>query len=66
MGQRRIGQLGLLDAAVSRRGNRRREVLDEIGGLMDWPAFERLLAVIPVAVFLLTTVICYGVVGGHA
>ena len=49
MGQRRIGQLGLLDAAVSRRGNRRREVLDEIGGLMDWPAFERLLAVIPVA-----------------
>lgn len=49
MGQRRIGQLGLLDAAVSRRGGRRREALDEINGLMDWPAFERVLAVIPVA-----------------
>jgi IS5 family transposase len=49
MGQRRIGQLGLLDAAVSRRGNRRREALDEISGLLDWSAFERLLAVIPVA-----------------
>ncbi|XIA64677.1 IS5 family transposase [Bradyrhizobium sp. TZ2] len=48
MGQRRIGQLGLLDAAVSRRGSRR-EVLDEINGLLDWSAFERLLAVIPVA-----------------
>jgi transposase, IS5 family len=49
MGQRRIGQLGLLDAAVSRRGVRRREVLDEIGELLDWSTFERLLAVIPVA-----------------
>lgn len=50
MGQRRIGQLGFLDAAVSRRGGGgRREVLDEIGGLLDWAAFERLLAVIPVA-----------------
>jgi IS5 family transposase len=49
MGQRRIGQLGLLDAAVSRRGTRGREVLDEIGGLLDWSAFERVLAVIPVA-----------------
>ena len=49
MGQRRIGQLGLLDAAVSRRGSRRREVLDEIRGLLDWSGFERLLAVIPVA-----------------
>jgi transposase, IS5 family len=49
MGQRRIGQLGLLDAAVSRRGSRRREVLDEISGLLDWSAFERVLAVIPVA-----------------
>ena len=48
MGQRQIGQLGLLDAAVSRRGSRR-EVLDEINGLLDWSAFERLLAVIPVA-----------------
>jgi transposase, IS5 family len=49
MGQRQIGQLGLMDAAVSRRGNRRREVLDEINSLLDWSAFERLLAVIPVA-----------------
>jgi IS5 family transposase len=49
MGQRRIGQLGLLDAAVSRRGGKRREVLDEIRVLLDWSAFERLLAVIPVA-----------------
>lgn len=49
MGQRRIGQLGLLDAAVSRRGKGRREVLDEINGLLDWSAFDRLLAVIPVA-----------------
>ena len=49
MGERRIGQLGLLDAAVSRRGGRRREVLDEIGQSLDWFAFERLLAVIPVS-----------------
>lgn len=49
MGQRRIGQLGLLDAALSRRGGRRREVLDEIAALLDWAAFERLLAVIPIA-----------------
>ena len=49
MGRRRIGQLGLLDAAVSRRGVQRREVLDEILALLDWSAFEQLLAVIPVA-----------------
>ena len=49
MGQRRIGQLGLADAAVSRRANKRREALDEISGLLDWSAFERVLAVIPVA-----------------
>lgn len=49
MGQRRIGQLGLLDAEVSRRGSRRRAVLDEISSLLDWSAFERVLAVIPVA-----------------
>src|SRR3984885_3371629 len=49
MGQRRIGQLGLLDAAVSRRGSRRRGVLDEIGRSLDWSAFARLLAVIPVS-----------------
>jgi len=49
MGQRRIGQLGLMDAAVSRRGRGRRDVLDEIAQQLDWSAFERLLAVIPVA-----------------
>jgi transposase, IS5 family len=49
MGQRRIGQLGLMDAAVSRRGGKRRDALDEINRLLDWSAFERLLAVIPVA-----------------
>lgn len=49
MGQRRIGQLGFLDAALSRRGGGRRDVLAEIGQLLDWGAFERLLAVIPVA-----------------
>lgn len=49
MGQRRIGQLGFLDAAVSRRGGDRRDVLDEISRFLDWSAFARLLAVIPVA-----------------
>ncbi len=49
MGQRRVGQLGLLDAAVSRRTNKRREVLDEIRQLLDWSAFDRVLAVIAVA-----------------
>jgi IS5 family transposase len=50
MGQRRIGQLGFMDAAVSRRGGGgRREVLDEISRLLDWSAFERVLAVIPVS-----------------
>lgn len=49
MGRRRIGQLGLMDAAVSRRGGRRREALDEMHQLLDWSAFEHLLAVIPVA-----------------
>src|SRR3981189_2450201 len=50
MGQRRIGQLGFMDAAVSRRGGGgRREVLDEIGRLLDWSAVERVLAVSPVS-----------------
>jgi transposase, IS5 family len=49
MGQRRIGQLGLLDAAVSQRRSRRREMLDEVGQLLDWSAFDRLLSVLPVA-----------------
>src|SRR6267378_8520862 len=50
MGQRRIGKLGFMDAAVSKRGGGgRREVLYEIGRLLDWSAFERVLAVIPVS-----------------
>src|SRR3984893_10147087 len=50
MGQRRIGQLGFMDAAVSRRGGGGRgEVLYEISRLLDWSAFERVLAVIPVS-----------------
>jgi IS5 family transposase len=49
MGHRRIGQLGLLDAAVSRRVNKRRDVLDEVVKLLDWSAFERALSVIPVS-----------------
>ena len=34
---------------MSRRGGKRREVLDEIDRLLDWSVFERVLAVIPVA-----------------
>jgi transposase, IS5 family len=43
MGRRRIGQLGLMDAALAKRGNGRRDALDELHGLLDWAAFERLL-----------------------
>ncbi len=43
MGRRRIGQLGLMDAALAKRGNGRRDVLDELHGLLDWAAFDRLL-----------------------
>jgi IS5 family transposase len=43
MGRRQIGQLGLMDAALSKRGNGRRDALDEVHGLLDWAAFERLL-----------------------
>jgi IS5 family transposase len=49
MGQRRIGQLGFLDGMLNRRSAGRRDVLHEIDQLLDWSAFERLLAVIPVA-----------------
>lgn len=49
MGQRRIGQLGFLDGMLSRRSAGRREVLEEINRLLDWSAFERLLAVLPVS-----------------
>src|SRR3979411_138659 len=50
MGHGRIGQRGLMEWAVSRGGGGgRREVLDEISRLLDWSAFERVLAVIPVS-----------------
>jgi transposase, IS5 family len=49
MGQRRIGQLGFLDGALSERSDGRRDVLDAISKLLDWSAFERILSVISVA-----------------
>src|SRR3982074_515137 len=49
MGQRRIGQLGFLDAALAQRCGVRQDVLEEINRLLDWSAFERLLLVIPTA-----------------
>src|ERR1700704_809195 len=48
MGQRRIGQLGFMDAAVSRRGGGgRRGGLDEISRRLAWSGLEGVLAVIP-------------------
>jgi IS5 family transposase len=49
MGQRRIGQLGFLDAALAQRGGGRSDILDEVNRLLDWGRFERLLSVIPTA-----------------
>jgi IS5 family transposase len=49
MGQRRIGQLGFLDGALSERSGGRRDVLDALSKLLDWSAFERILSVISVA-----------------
>ena len=49
MGQRRIGQLGFLDAALAQRCVTREDVLAEINQLLDWSTFERLLLVIPTA-----------------
>ena len=43
MPRRRVGQLGFLDAAVSRRGNGGVEALAEIERLVDWSGFEILL-----------------------
>lgn len=43
MPRRRVGQLGLLDAAVSRRGNGGVDALAAIDRLVDWAALERLL-----------------------
>jgi transposase, IS5 family len=43
MPRRHVGQLGFMDAAVSRRGNGGVDALAEIGRLVDWSAFEALL-----------------------
>lgn len=43
MPRRRVGQLGFIDAAVSRRGNRGVDALAEIGRLVDWAPLEKLL-----------------------
>src|SRR3954462_8662292 len=43
MPRRRVGQLGFLDAAVSRRGNGGVDTLAEIERLVDWSGFEILL-----------------------
>lgn len=44
MGQRQIGQLGFLDAALAKRGPSRRDILGEIHGLIEWAALESLLS----------------------
>jgi transposase, IS5 family len=44
MPRRRVGQLGLMDAAVSRRGNGGVDALAQIDGLVDWAPLARLLA----------------------
>jgi transposase, IS5 family len=49
MPRRRIGQLSWLDGALSRRGERRRDVLAELKALVDWAPFERELSVLPCA-----------------
>lgn len=43
MPRRSIGQLGLLDAAIARRGNRRGDALSALSRLVDWTRFEGLL-----------------------
>lgn len=44
MGRRRVGQLGFMDAAASRRGNGAADALAEIARLVDWEPIERRLA----------------------
>ncbi len=44
MPRRVIGQLGLADAALSRRGNRRVDGLAALSRLVDWTRFEALLS----------------------
>ena len=46
MPYRRIGQLSWIDGALARRGERRRDALAEINGLVDWQPLERLLSLI--------------------
>src|SRR5690606_37497233 len=43
MRRRSIGQRGLLDAAIARRGNRRGDALSALSRLGDWTRFEVLL-----------------------
>jgi IS5 family transposase len=44
MPRRVIGQLGMADAALSRRGNRRADGLQALSRLVDWTRFEALLS----------------------
>jgi IS5 family transposase len=43
MAQRRIGQLGWSDAFIAKRRSERRNRLQDISGLLDWGAFEKLV-----------------------
>lgn len=43
MAQRRVGQLGWVDAAVASRPGKRPDVLGEVSRLVEWGRFERLL-----------------------
>jgi len=43
MPRRRIGQMSWVDGALASRSSRHRDVLAEIGGLVDWLPFERSL-----------------------
>lgn len=44
MPRRRLGQLSWIDGSLAQRRERRRDVLAEIGGLVDWSSFEKLLS----------------------
>jgi len=43
MPRKMVGQLGMLDAALSRRGQREEDALDRLGKLVAWDRFEVLL-----------------------
>lgn len=49
MPHRKLGQLSWLDGSLTRRRERRRDVLAEIGVLVDWAAMDRLMSVLPCA-----------------